>query len=279
MQRASRSEPIFERSRWLRSVLRGACCLHLLLPLLFGAGCFQPDEGVDDGTFPAWNPQLPPFDAAATPALGADAAFGALPPITQDAGGLPPIVDAGRDAMVPGFAPLDASDPFVPGPGAANDAAALQDAAIVVEPGPTGPPPTALSFSVLTKSLGGRYAPRNIGAIWIEDASGNWVKTLAVWAFIRERYLTRFRTASGGNRVDAVTGATLSQHTAHSVRWDLSDANGAPVPDGEYRLVVETTDRDATGDSTEVAFTKGTLPVVLMPPDVTHYVNMTLALQ
>jgi hypothetical protein len=44
-------------------------------------------------------------------------------------------------------------------------------------------------------------------------------------------------------------------------------------------VVIETTDRDATGDSTQVAFTKGPLSVVLMPPAATHYVNMTLALQ
>jgi hypothetical protein len=279
MQRASRSQPIFERSQWLHSVRRVRCCLHLLLPLLLGAGCFQPDERVDDGTFPVWNP--PPLDAAVTPVLGGDAASGAFPPISQDAGGLPPVIGAGRDATTPGFAPIDAGNPFVPvGPGpAVNDAALPQDAAVAVETGPSGPPPTELSFSVLTKSLAGRYAPRNIGAIWIEDAGGKWVKTLAVWAFIRERYLTRFRTASTGNRVDAVAGATLSQHTTHSVTWDLADANGTPVPDGDYRVVIETTDRDATGDSTEVVFTKGPLPVVLMPPDVTHYVNMTLALQ
>lgn len=280
MQRASRSEPIFERGRWLRSAQRDRCRLHLLLPLLFGAGCFQPDEGVDDGTFPVWNPQLPVLDAAVTPVLGSDAASGVFPPNSQDAGGLPPVIGAGRDAAAPGFAPIDAGSPFVPGPGpVANDAAAPQDAALAVETGPAGPPPTELSFSVLTKSLAGRYAPRNIGAIWIEDASGRWVKTLAVWAFIRERYLTRFRAASGGNRVDAVTSATLGQHTTHSVTWDLADANGAPVPDGDYRVVIETTDRDATGDSAEVAFTKGPSPLVLMPPDVTHYVNMTLALQ
>jgi hypothetical protein len=63
------------------------------------------------------------------------------------------------------------------------------------------------------------------------------------------------------------------------VTSDFADANGAPVPDGGDRVVIETTDRDATGDSTEVVFTKGPLPRVLRPPDVTHYMNMTLALQ
>jgi hypothetical protein len=257
----------------------GCRCLSVLLPLLLGASCFQPDENIDDGTYPAWNPQLPPLDAALQPVLGSDAAVGAFPAPSQDAGGGPPaLVDAGRDATGPGFVPLDASNPFVPD-GPAHDAGTLDDAALTVDVGPAGPPPSELSFSVLTKSLGGRYAPRNIGAIWIENASGQWIKTLAVWAFIRERYLTRFRTAAAGNRVDAVTGATLSQHTTHSVTWDLTDATGTPVPDGDYRVVIETTDRDAAGDSTEVAFTKGTLPLVLMPPDVTHYVNMTLALQ
>ena len=161
----------------------------------------------------------------------------------------------------------------------ASDTGAPQEAAVAPDVGPAGPPPTALNFSVLTKTLGGRYSPRNIGAIWIEDASGKWIKTLAVWAFLRERYLTRFRAASGGNRVDAITGATLSQHTTHAVTWDLTDAAGATVPDGQYNLVVETTDRDATGDSTAVPFAKGPSPVHLTPPDVAHYVNMSLALE
>lgn len=262
--------------------VRDARRVVVLLSLLFGAGCFQPDEKLEQDAYPVWNPQAPQPDAALQPVLGGDAAPGWPPPMVQDAAGAPPALDAGRDPLPPGLAPADADLP-PRSDAAADDADATDDTAPAVDAGPPmmppGPPPTTLSFSVLTKSLGGRYAPRNIGAIWIENASGQWVKTLAVWAFLRERHLTRFRAASGGNRVDAITSATLSQHTTHEVTWDLTDATGVPVPDGDYRVVVETTDRDATGDSCDVAFTKGPLPARSTPPDTAHYVNMSLALE
>ena len=44
---------------------------------------------------------------------------------------------------------------------------------------------------------------------------------------------------SGGSRVDAVTSATLSQH---SVTWNLTDATVVPVQDGDYRVIVQVTD-------------------------------------
>jgi len=52
----------------------------------------------------------------------------------------------------------------------------------------------SLSFDVVTVNQGGWFAPRNVGAIWIEDSSGKFVKTLKVWAAIRSRYLTKFGT-------------------------------------------------------------------------------------
>ena len=89
-------------------------------------------------------------------------------------------------------------------------------------------------------------------AVWIEDLDGSLVKTL---------YATRY-TANGGykNRpdsipvwveksgladmseeaVDAVTGATPRAGGLEYV-WDLTDAEGQTVPEGEYRYVVEGT--------------------------------------
>jgi len=39
-----------------------------------------------------------------------------------------------------------------------------------------------LAVSVTTSSTGGNYAPRNIVAIWVEDNSGKFVKTLLAYA-------------------------------------------------------------------------------------------------
>jgi hypothetical protein len=87
-------------------------------------------------------------------------------------------------------------------------------------------------------------------AVWIEDGSGRYVKTL---------YATRF-TAEGGFRkrpqslpewvrvsnwedaspseVDAVSGATQKAGPVELV-WDCTDGNGKPVPAGVYVYKIE----------------------------------------
>ncbi|MEY4577032.1 MAG: hypothetical protein RL701_1735, partial [Pseudomonadota bacterium] len=56
--------------------------------------------------------------------------------------------------------------------------------------------PTLLAFNVTTVEQGGEYQPKNIGAIWIEDERGAWVKTLAVWAAVRQQYLYEYAAAN-----------------------------------------------------------------------------------
>jgi len=92
----------------------------------------------------------------------------------------------------------------------------------------------------------------NQHAVWIEDMDGNLVKTL---------YASNW-TASGGYKsrpdsialwveksnlaslskqeVDAVSGAT-PRTGALSYSWDLTGADGAGVPGGEYKVLVEGT--------------------------------------
>jgi hypothetical protein len=136
-----------------------------------------------------------------------------------------------------------------------------------------------LTFEVLTKSQGGHYSPRNIGAIWIEDDHGKWVKTLALWAHIRQVYLYQFKAASRGNTVDAVTSATLAQHIAHKVSWNMSDAAGAVVPDGRYHVRIEVADADYPGNAASVPFTKGAMHFETTAPDTESFVNMRLSLR
>jgi hypothetical protein len=143
-----------------------------------------------------------------------------------------------------------------------------------MEPAATG----ALHFTVLTKTLNGRYSPKNVGAIWIERASGEFVKTLEVWASTRARYLARWRAEASSNKVDAVTSATLKTHVTHNASWNLTDVSRAPVAPGDYKVVVEITDHDAAGDSTEVPFTLGD-PVSTMPSDQAHFVGMALTVE
>jgi len=132
-------------------------------------------------------------------------------------------------------------------------------------------------FRVTSLPLGGEYAPKNIGAIWIERGDGTWVKTLKVWAGIRGRYLTAYRSANKSlNKVDAVTSPTLRAFTGHLVGWNLSDVDGQEVPDGEYRVQVEVTDRDGKGETVTVPFTKTTPPFTSSVPDSEYFTDAEL---
>lgn len=136
-----------------------------------------------------------------------------------------------------------------------------------------------ITFSVTTVSQGGRYAPKNIGAIWIETSSGEFVKSLKVWAKLRRRYLTKYNSAVGTTgSVDVSTSATLTSHRTHNVTWDLVDRGGAMVPAGAYRLFVEVTDRDSSGQFYALDFeTSG--PQTLAPADTQYFKSVSLALE
>jgi hypothetical protein len=146
----------------------------------------------------------------------------------------------------------------------------------------SNPDPSPLSLlhvRVRTTPFGGRYAPRNVGAIWIEDAHGTFVKTLERWGSTRARYLTRFNAASGGNVVDAVTSATLSQHVTHNREWDLTDKTKCEIPTGDYRVVIEHTDYNGTGASIALPFTKDQTPATLTPAETTMFHDLLIELR
>ncbi len=114
-----------------------------------------------------------------------------------------------------------------------------------------------VEFKVRTTSPGGNFSPKNIGAIWIEDANGNFVRTLQVWAERRIQYLYTWNNRTGANKTDAVTGATLSTHQSHKVSWNVKDANGNDVPNGVYTMRIELTDQHAQGPLGSYTFPVG----------------------
>ncbi len=151
--------------------------------------------------------------------------------------------------------------------------------------GETVPPPicpddpsplTAMQIHVRTSSAGGRFAPRNVGAIWIERSDGTFVKTVARWGTVRAKWLKRFVAASAGSVVDAVTGPTLLSHQTHDVRWSLTGPDRCEVPSGDYRVVFELTDRNGMGPALEVPFAKGVTPRTTMPLDDTYFHDVVL---
>jgi hypothetical protein len=120
----------------------------------------------------------------------------------------------------------------------------------------------SLSVSVTTTAPGGKYQPRNVGAIWIADDTGAFLESLDVWGNRRLSHVTAWNAATKaagvpGNTVDAVTSATLSTHRTHNVSWNCEDYNGQVVPDGTYRVYFEVTDSNNSGPNHFETFTKG----------------------
>ncbi len=162
-----------------------------------------------------------------------------------------PWVELRAGSPVDAFTPRDSGMPDVPSADASvtvSDAAMLRDARI------DGSGPNAMTVGYRTHSQGGAFAPRNVGAAWIERGDGTWVKTLEAWATIRARYLYRFNTACDGNRVDAISRATLRDHELHENTWNLRDVQDHVLPEGDYRVVIEVTDMEAAGASIALPF-------------------------
>jgi hypothetical protein len=140
----------------------------------------------------------------------------------------------------------------------------------------------SLSVTATTSSAGGNYAPKNIVAIWIEDEQGDFVKTLLAYAQNRKTHLNTWEastTAAGSpfNTVDAITGATKPNHAERSCTWNGTDVNGALVPDGTYKLRMELTDKNNTGNFSTFTFTKGPDPENQTPANVPSFSSISIA--
>ncbi|MCY1072246.1 DUF2271 domain-containing protein [Nannocystis sp. RBIL2] len=122
-------------------------------------------------------------------------------------------------------------------------------------------PADTLTAQVRTRSYGGEYADEHVGVAWIQG-SGGLVRTLSVWAEVREQHLIRWRSLSDGDNADAMTSATRGSHRTTDLAWDLKDRLGQPAPPGDYKLVVEFTEDNSNegappGPVLEIPFTLG----------------------
>jgi hypothetical protein len=180
----------------------------------------------------------------------------------------PPVVGvAGRPAPPLGAAGM-AAPPMAAGAAAMPPASAAAKSGVV----------RSVSFDVLTATQGGRYQPRNIGAIWIADGAGKLIKSLKVWARIRQRYLVKYNAARSGMPIDVTATATLSSHQMHRVSWDLKDRAGAAAPPGKYRVVIEVTDNHEGGVLAQFDFDTSLGPATLMPASTPQYSMLKLQL-
>jgi len=118
-----------------------------------------------------------------------------------------------------------------------------------------------LDVSYTTQTIMGRYAPKNVSAVWIETIDEQFVANLAIKADLRRPGLVYWqeRGCTEQDGPDAVTSETLTEHITHdNVSWSGVDLNGVPVPDGDYQLLIEVTEDDKEpGDFSTFRFTKG----------------------
>jgi len=185
--------------------------------------------------------------------------------------GTPPSVpggDAGTGAGPGALGQPSSSSP--PSPPAAPGV----DVADTAPTPPAGSPPAAGRFPAggeLVVDL--TFAPRGEGridnpyvAVWIEDAGGSLVRTVSVWyeqSSRGARWLDELRTwwrVSGGDVPPVASGATRPAGTA-SVVWDGTDADGHPVPHGEYVVFVEAAREDGPYEITSAPIAIGDQPL------------------
>lgn len=121
-----------------------------------------------------------------------------------------------------------------------------------------------LTVTYQSKSLGGRYAPKNCTAVWIESPDGRYVATIEVGALLRKPGLVYWQDHACVEKTgpDVVTSATLSDHMkTHMLIWKGLDLEGNLVPDGPYKLQIEVTESDKEpGELQTFDFTKGPAP-------------------
>lgn len=138
-----------------------------------------------------------------------------------------------------------------------------------------------LSVSAATSNAGGNYNPKNIVAIWIEDANGNFIKTLLVYAQTQKTHLNNWQASttavgSENNSVDAITGATKTSHATRTCTWNGKNYSGVVVPDGTYKVRMELTDKNATGNYSTFTFTKGTTAQTLNPANAPSFSSISI---
>lgn len=97
-----------------------------------------------------------------------------------------------------------------------------------------------------TQTAPSASATKNVMAVWIEDNSGNFVKTrLRYWSNSTNDHLPSWVSKSAQNLVDATTGATRTASTAptafgaKTITWDGKNVSGTLVPDGTYNVYIE----------------------------------------
>jgi hypothetical protein len=147
------------------------------------------------------------------------------------------------------------------------------DAGVPLDLGPPLGATCRLDVVVTTHSGGGNHAPKNVDAIWIQDAGGTFIKSLYVMARNEIQHLNAWNTATTAaglsrNRVDAVTGATLPGYGTRMASWNCTDVNQKVLSAGGYQVCFDLNDGNGTDKHTCDNIALGKTAMTVMPLDV-----------
>ncbi len=152
------------------------------------------------------------------------------------------VLQDGRQLVSPGW---DSVAKAVPAPAVAARSTAPQLLRVATSASNAAPSVEAtVSFQIA--SPGGR-AKRPFVAVWVEDKDGFPVRTLALW-YHGNRWLPDLRSWMKADHMRAMAegtqiAATISSATRgpgdYTLKWDGRDAQGHPLPPGDYTLFIE----------------------------------------
>jgi hypothetical protein len=153
-------------------------------------------------------------------------------------------------------------------------------------PGIIGAPGTegTMTVTFTTTSIPGLYAPRNCGAVWIEDSLLFFVRTIELWTAERAMSLVQWNSRACHvsdttvTAPDVVTSATLDKPATHSIKWDTKDFRGKVVPDGVYTLWMQVAVNEIfpEGPFMTIPVTKGPTPFAVKPPDMDGFKDIQI---
>ncbi len=132
---------------------------------------------------------------------------------------------------------------------------------------------------------------KNVLAVWIQSSTGTFIKTkLRNVGSVTKDHLPTWSVNAGGtasncltaNVTDATTGATLTSFGTKTIVWDGKNVsgtvNGVTVPDGVYKVSIQSTWNHGTGSTvtSSFTFTKGPVADSQTPANTANFTGMTL---